>query len=360
MSVCHTDPKRQRKDCIQTLSHSHHVCGVDIRPSEDMTSAILVIGLDNGDVAIYRTPLSRTQLVEFQLLKCLHAHTNCVNALHLHAVKPLFVSASNDYKVKIWDIREMTTPILVKCIVHPSFVFSAKYSLSALLLVGCSDCYLRVYGVEPQYSLLWRCKLAGPIYSVAWSPSNHFAASFYSRGFFSSSAGVHVWNSNFNAVFQHKQDSVLWGNYGLSYITDDLLLCSGWQSNNAYLYNIPKRKVVSYMYPMAVRAVTALNSEFVCTSCCDDVIRVYKLHGHRLRLLATLPHRRCMSLASCLCLYEDAGYVIASADWENTDLRIDITSRLNRYWIREVTKIIINCKILPFCRNVYKIIFKYL
>jgi len=124
--------------------------------------------------------------------------------------------------------------------------------------------------------------------------------------------------------------------------------------------DILKSKVEAYPYPKPVKAVTALSSEIVCVACRDDMLRVYKVHERQLRLLATLPHQGGCSLANCVYRCRDAGYVLASADWSSNDLRISVTSRFNRYWLQEMTKIMFTSKILPFCRDVHKIIFKYL
>jgi len=57
---------------------------VDMRPTEDMTAVILVVGLEYGDVCVYRTPVAYAQSVHFDLLKRFHAHTSSVNAVHMH------------------------------------------------------------------------------------------------------------------------------------------------------------------------------------------------------------------------------------------------------------------------------------
>jgi len=345
---------------VQTLSVSRRVYGVDMRPTEDMTAAILVTAI-HCDVGIFRTPLSGTQPIKFELLKRFRAHTSCIYALHLHPTKRMFVSAGAGLKVKIWSLQKMKAPLLVDDIKHPASVFSARYSHSGLLLTGCDDGVLRVYDVEPLCCLRWRCKLAGRICSVAWSPCNRIAASF--KEVKPRLYAVAVWDSTFHIMFKRKQKCVLNGNHGLSFASDDLLLCSSGTANNLCLYNIPTATVTAYAYryPKMVRAVTALSAEIICTSCVDNKLRVYKLHGrnNQLRLLATLPYQWCTSLASCVYPHNDAGYVLASTDC-TLDVRISVTSRFNRYWVRAVTYIMLNSKILPFCRDVQKIVFKYL
>jgi len=330
-------------------------------------TATLITGLYNGDVSIYRTPLcnshshthAHAQRIHFQLLKRFHAHTHIVTAVHIHATtnnKPIFATSSLDSTVKIWRLKDVI-PLLIKRIeYHPFSVHTAKYSHSGLLLTGCGDCVLRMYGTTLR--LLWSCKLATRICSVAWSPSNHFACFFQARsGYYF----VQVWDSStFHTRFKHKQDNAFYCNYSLSFASDDLLLCSGGTSRNLYAYNIAKNKVTAYSYYSGIRAIMSLSSELVCTSCLDGMLRVYELHGTELRLLATLPYEWCSSLVSCLCPSKDTGYVLASAHWSSMDVRISVTSRFNLYWVREVTKIMLNSKVLPFCRDVHKIIWRYL
>jgi len=88
---------------LHTLSH--RVMGMDMRPTADMSAAILIIGLINGDACIYRTSLSYTTPVQFQLLTRFLAHTNWLNVIIFHPTKPLFVTAcSIDSMAKIWSL----------------------------------------------------------------------------------------------------------------------------------------------------------------------------------------------------------------------------------------------------------------
>jgi len=335
-----------------------------MRPTEDMTGAILITGLFNGDVCIYRTPLSYTKPIEFQLLKRFHPHTDWVSAISIHPTKPLFVTAGfHDHKVKIFVFGEVSNPLLIKCIEHPSVVGSVKYSHSGLLLTGCSFGFLHVYDVEPLCSLLWYCELPGSIGSVAWSPSNHIAASFHLAA--AGGGAVRVWDSAFHTLFEHKQRDIVVGNYGLLFASDDLLICAGNDSNNLYSYNISKSEVATYRCTATVSAITALSDEIVCVACDDNMLRIYSRNNsvscRHLRLLAALP---CItiapsSLASCMHACYDAGYVLAFGGFDK-DVHISVTRRFNCYWVQKVMKIILNSKILPFCRDVDKIILRYL
>jgi len=339
---------------VQTLSHSHAVYSAHIRATDDMSAAILVVALGNGDVCIYRTRLSHKKPIQFHLLKRLHAHPDYLNTAFIHPTKPLFVTASDDYTAKVWALKSGTGPLLIKCIEHPESVYCAKYSPSGLLATSCGDAVLRVYGVEPLCSLLWSCKLAQAIYGIGWSPSNHLAAMY---GYFQ----VRVWDTAFHTVFQHK---LMNGTCYDGFASDDLLLCSGGESGILYSCNIPNSKVTAHKYKNGkeVRAVTALSSEIVCVSYQGDTVGVYKVHGNEMRLLATLPLTESGFLASCVCPYKDSGYVLASADWnsDSNDVFISVTSRFNRYWVQEVTKIVLNSTILPFCTDVDNIILQYL
>jgi len=342
---------------VQTLSHSNAVYSAHIRAIDHVTAAILVVVLGNADVCIYRTRLTHKKPIQFHLLKRLHAHGDSLNTAFIHPTKPLFVTASEDYTVKVWTLKSGT---VIKCIVHPASVYYVKYSPSGLLATSCEGGLLRVYGVEPLFSLRWSCQLSKATYGIAWSPSNHLAAMY--GGF-----QVRVWDTAFHTVFQHKlvNASCYYGSgYGLVFPSDDLLLCSGGKSGILYSCNIPNSTVTAHKPKngKAVRAVTALSSEIVCVSYDDDTLLVYEVHGTELRLLATLPLTESHFLASCVCPYKDAGYVLASADWssDSNDVLISVTSRFNRYWVQEVTKIVLNSTILPFCTDVDKIILQYL
>jgi len=360
---------------VQTLSHSYAVCDAHIRDIDDKTAAILVVALINGDVCIYRTPLSHRNLVKFHLLKRLHAHRHAdgVNTVFIHPTKPLFVTASCDETAKVWDLKSETGPLLIKCIEHPADVLCAKYSPSGLLCTLCAGelyklGFLSVYGVEPLFKLRWSCHLAltHGIYGFAWSPSNHLAAMY-------DGLKVRVWDTAFQTIFQHtliKGGYYYGGSYCLGFASDDLLVCSGgeYASGTLFSCDIPNSTVTAHKYKNGkpVRTVTALSSDIVCVSCKGDTLRVYKVRGTELRLLATLPFNTSHFLANCVCLYKDSGYVLASADWRGgnnyhrNDVFISVTSRFNRYWVQEATKIVLNSTILPFCTDVDKIILQYL
>jgi len=364
----HMSQSAQRKHkikLVQTLSQSHHVSSMHMRASDDMTSAILLIGLNNGDVDLYRTRLSHSP-IRFHLLKRLHAHTDTVNAIHMHPTdEVLFVSASDDDNVKIWSIKaELKAPVLIKCIEHPDCVWGVKFSRSGMLLTGGDGGVLRVYGVEPLCSLRWRCKLPGAVYLVAWSPSNFIAALFDVR---TGGCAVKVWDSTFHALFEHKHIYALCYNNGLSFASDYLLVCSGRTSKYLCAYDISKSKVkvTAYpykvnRYPYMVAAVTALSYDIVCETCDDYMIRIYQVQETQLRLLATLPHECGNYLSGCVYPCTDAGYVLASTKFSDKDVYIEVTCRFNQYWMKEVTNILFNTASLPFCRDVHKLILKYL
>jgi len=128
---CSDEHKHSIKQ-VQTLSQPRWIFCAHMCATEDMTAALLLIGLAgvNGDVSIYRTPLSQTQPIHFNLLKRFHAHSGTVNAVHMHPAKQLFVSASNDSTVKIWSVKTVTSPLLIKAIEHPDIVYCARYSIS--------------------------------------------------------------------------------------------------------------------------------------------------------------------------------------------------------------------------------------
>lgn len=344
---------------LQTFHELRGVCGIVMRATEDLTAVIFIIGLGSGEVVIFRTPLDGTSPICFDLVKKWRPHKQDVNAVHMHFTKPLFVSASSDKSAQIWSVREVTAPVLVKLIVHPDSIYCAKYSYSGLLLTGCDDHVVRVFGVEPVCELLWSCKCAGDIYSVAWSPSNYIAVAFDDREH--DTWVVAVWDSTFHSLFQYKQDRVRLGNQGLSFVSDVLLLCAGSRSKNLCAYNVPECKVTAYRYPNSVRSVMMLSSEIVCVSCGDDKLRVCKVNGTELRLLVTLPFKQSTCMASCVYPFNGGGYVIASAcRFIQISTRISLASKFNRYCVQEVEKLMYHSMVLPFCRDVHKIILQYL
>jgi len=338
-----------------TLSHSVDVCCVDIRPTEDITAAILLVGLENGDVHIYRTPFSHTQPLQFRIFKRFHAHQYCVFTILMHPTKPLFLTVSNNCILKIWRFAEVADPLLVKRIEHPDYVNCAKYTPSGLLVTGCADGVLRVYSEDPLYSLRWSCQLGAEIVLVACSPSNNIAAAFCKVKYHH--LIVQVWDSTFHTLFEHKERSVFYLR-GMSFASDDLLV--GCALKYLYLYNISESKATVHTCPDYIPSrIATICPEIVCTSSGDEMLRVYKVHGNELRLLATCPHEMYRSLASCVYPYNDAGYILVSALHSSGDVHISVASRFD-HWVREVAKILFNTKILPFCRDVDKIILKYL
>jgi len=140
------------------------------------------------------------------------------------------------------------------------------------------------------------------------------------------------------------------------------LYCFNPNNNNN---SIPESKVTTYPCHR-VGAVTVLSSDILCVSCADDKLRVYEVYGTELRLLVTWPVQL-WNFGLVGCLYH-AGYVIASlgpltskyGPYVRKYVRISVASRFNHDWVLEVTKIMFNSSILPFCRDVCKIILKYL
>jgi len=236
---------------VQTLhSTSDRVRAIHMRAIDDMTALLLLTGLSNGDITIYRTPLSYTQPIQFTHLKHFHAHDDRISVLHIHATKLMFVSASTDGGVKIWSLKDVThtTPLLIQYIkLHPDRVNSAKLSHGDMLLTGCDNGVIRVRSVKPPFYLRWMSLLPGGIYSVAWSPSsNRIAASFHTTACM---CAVQVWDSStFRTLFKHSQNGAFVNNYGMSFASEDLLICSGYISQNMYTYNIQTSKVTTYPY----------------------------------------------------------------------------------------------------------------
>jgi len=337
---------------IQTLSHAQYVWSLDMRTwpcqcpynkgkgkgkTAATTVLLLITGQDNGDISLFNTPLSN---IHFKLQKVLHAPRMGITALHFHRYKSLFLSASEDGNVKIWTLKDMNTPCLMKCIRHPDGVSCAKYAYSGRLLTGCNDRVIRVYGKEPLFSLLWSVKLSGDICSVAWSPSNRLAALFAVSV---NSLIVQVWDVSFQSLFKHTQTGAVLGIQTLAFVSNDLLIFSGGFSKTLYRYHMMSKSkvtnvlmetialpfckdvlhiIVRYLplethikvdsYVRSVGAVTAFSSQVVGLSCFDSILRVYTVCGNEKRLLASLSHEYCGDL---VCVYpggSETGLVLAS------------------------------------------------
>jgi len=334
----------------------------------ELKAAILVTGLRNGSVCIYRTVLAHAQPIRFDQINKFRAHKRDVRALCIHPTKDVLVSSTiyPDYhgvhgvKIKIWSIQELTSPHLIKQIAHTGGVSFAKYSPSGALLtggsVGYTECFIHLYGVGPLYSLVWSWKALGRVLAIDWSPSGkRFAASFFTPDP-DLDFHVRVWDSTFHVLYSFTHDRGYNGCYTTRFASDDLLISSA-LDNNLHSHNIPKAEVKTLTFPHAVRAVAKLSSEIVCASCDDNMLHIYKVYEGQLHLVATLPHNPCKSLVSCLCPYNNAGYVLASSNGARY-MDISVTNILN--WLREAKKIILNNEILPFYGDVHNIIFTYL
>jgi len=207
---------------IQTLPHTDALTCLDMRSSKDSTAVILITGLENGDVRVYKSPLSHTQRLHFTLQHRFHPHSGYVYDVNLHPHKALFISASEDADLKVWNIKDVTAPRLIKRIPHPAAVYCCKYSRSSLIATGCADRVLRVYDKEPLLSLCWSfdTSCSGYIQCVAWSPSNYIAASFA----LVNSCDVQVWDSAFQTVFKLRQEGASCSRNGLVFASNDLLM----------------------------------------------------------------------------------------------------------------------------------------
>jgi len=337
----------------QTLSHSHHVRAMDMRLTNDGTTAILLTGDENGCVWIYRAPMGvHIPRVHFVLCQRYLAHMDFINMVHLHPKRAVFISAADDNCIKVWNIHNLTAPHLITRIPHPDWVFCNKYSPSGLLLTGCWDDMLRVFDPQQKYALRWSFKASSNIYSIAWSPSNCIAASFYSHT--DAACVVQVWDSSFRPLFRQSHRNSMVGYYGLAFIANDLLLSSDWNSKTLY-WLMSRHKLMSLIgkvvpfcrdviqmilkflplirsdpYPKATGAVLALNSQLVAASCRDASLRIYRLRNDLPHLLASFSHKYCEMLASCAYAGhghgQHTGFVIATAWCMSHDVKICVTS----------------------------------
>jgi len=179
--------------------------------------------------------------------------------------------------------------------------------------------------------------------SVAWSPSNHLAASIASLKV--DSLSVQVWDASFRTIFKLQQEGARQTNGGVVFASNDLLISSGCVSNQVYWYHMSKPKVmnvfmetnvfpfcrdvtniiIAYLplvthvthdiHPKRVGDVMALSSQLVVSSCDDLMLRVFKVDGTEHCLLGSFPIRReskCMEV----CMYpieQNHGFMLASA-----------------------------------------------
>jgi len=336
----------------QTLADTNDVVCFDVRSITDAT-AVLITGHTNGAVGIYQFPLSHTQPLKFILQHRFQCHNIIIDALHIHRSEFRLVTAGADTDVKVWDIKDVTTPRLIKCIPHPCPVWCCVYSESGLIATGCNDGTLRVYNEEPLLSLRWSVNTSGFVRSLAFSPSNRLAASFRSDT-------VQVWDSSFQTIFKHQQERALWGS--IVFASNDLLLSSCERSHKMYCYHMSKPKVMSvfmnvfpfcrdvmnivitylpvvtrithHVLPNEVGAVTSLNSTLAVSSCADNWLRIYEDDGKQSRLLGrvSLTHAEFMSA----CVYpfagKETGFVIASSYFG--DSQVYVTIIVPQVWIQ--------------------------
>jgi len=332
----HTPPSVRR---IQTLSHSHVVRSLVIRIVSNKSvncnalksSVVLIVGDHSGRISLYTSPLSPTQPLHFTLRKRFQAHANGgIMGLHLHYHKSLCVSHYRK-DVKVWNFEDIAAPRLIHCLPQGSWVVSVKYSESGLLLTACVSSYnsvLHVYGKEPQFSLCWSYKIAGQVFSMAWSPSNRIGAVLHTGD----SYAVQIWDSSFQTICKLKQDNICALDNALVFASNDLLMYSGGDSNKVYWYHISKPKVMKVFLdtgvlpfcrdvlkiirqylPLVTRVthnklpdnvgrVVSLSSEVVGAQCRDDKLHLYKVDVNEPRLLAALPlpHHFWAPLATCV------------------------------------------------------------
>jgi len=244
MSANHTHTPTVRH--LQTLSHTCEVSALAIRLCSNklLTSILLIAGGFDGSVSVYKSPVSSAQCLHFTLQTRVQHSAEFIHFVHFHRCKPLFISAAYESKsmVKVWNYTDLANPRLIKSLPHPKLVLSAKYSESGLLLTGCDDGVIRVYGQEPLFSLCWSFQTskysASGVWSVCWSPCNRIGAIFAAGD----SCYVQVWDSSFQTIFKLQQYAS--PNKGLAFASNDLLISSGYDDNKVYWYQMSKPKVM--------------------------------------------------------------------------------------------------------------------
>jgi len=276
---------------VQTLTVTleSKVFAIDIRIIKDINAVILITGLNNGDIIIYKAPLSlhtgthtRMHFTAQHQFKAgqVHAGHVPIYALHMHYHKTLFITASM-YTLKVWNFTHITAPRLMKIIRHKPRMNCAKYSQSGLIATGCNDFILRVYEKEPLYALRWSFKASGQIVSVAWSPSNRIAAAFEADML----VAVRVWDSSFQPLFKFRKNRCFYGNCAVVFASNNLLMWSGHASNKVYWYHMSKPKVMNVFTDTNVLPFCRDVLKIIITTChSSDIAHII----HTLTLSKTL------------------------------------------------------------------------
>lgn len=276
------------------------------------------------------------------------------------------------------------TSRLVKCLPHTASVHCIKYSESGLMLTGCFDGVLRVYGNEPLFSLYWSFKASGHIWSVSWSPSNRICASFqtYAHDTNTLSYIVQVWDSSFQTIFKLQQDH-LFGRDDVVFASNNVLISSSGRKGNVYWYNMSLTersvmkvfmqqdmlpfcrdvlKIITHYLPPVTRvtqtkisnvrayagAVVSLTSEVVgIVQIVDDTsLLLYKVDGNKPYLLTRLripTHGYWLATCTCPCDGEEAGFIIVSAVRLNS---VWVSLATSRVWIVNVMYFYSYCKFI--------------
>jgi len=330
---------------------------LDMRVTDNMTAATLILGCLNGSIQIWKTNLSH---LHFTLQQQFKAYPHYVRTIHIHHFKPVFVSASVHKQMKVWMLNDTAPPRLLQCFTLPDIVNAASFSSSGLLVVGCRDGVLRVYGGEPRLSLRSSVQVSGQIFSVAWSPSNQIAATF--RSTISRDANyVQVWDSSFRTLFKFPQENIVWRNNGLVFASNNLLCSSGGYAQALYWYHLPiptnkvmnvlvqkdmlpfchdvlkiiitylpvAPRVVDEQYSEGVGPVAMIGSKIMILSTRDYKFHFYNVGGNNNgpRLIASVSIRSCSCLAG-ICTGRGTELVIAFVSRKDSSVEILTVSQV--------------------------------
>jgi len=344
---------------------------------EKVQSVLLICGEPNGCLSLYQSLMQRGQRGQFILRKYFRADDNRVQHVNIHCSKPLFVSASHDGNVKVWNYYDTLAcsnsnctqnpaPHLIKCLSDPNTTAKcAKYSNSGLLLTVRSDHTLRIYGKEPLFSLCYRFEAPAFIYDAAWSPSNQFCASFRSSDIRSGrqSYVVQVWDSSFQLIckfvdpgwtsvlFASNTVALSWHGYDeeVNIIAKPNVM-KVFVENDLLPFCRDVLKIVIQYLPLRVtheklnkceqfgliHCVAPIGSGVVCIQGFDNKLRLYKVDGNGTHWLVNLPHNNCCFLRACV-------YPCMSNSGKESELMIaSVPIRRKRKWRLMVRYFVIN------------------
>jgi len=130
-------PKKRHHVSRDTINvHTIIINQVLFPPSSSSSVPLNYLGLN-----AYKFSDTQIHPLRFTLHKHFQAYLCYIKCLDFHRSKRLFVSGGSDGKVKVWSLKDMSNPRLVKCLAHKHLCSTARYSefyfLRASIMVCC-------------------------------------------------------------------------------------------------------------------------------------------------------------------------------------------------------------------------------